>query len=239
MSEILSFTSEIDDFLSGKPMGFSNSPLPHTVPDATFPVSKTWRSVSERPTLHQLGQSIMQSTCSKLKLTSPEEGIQKFPGLDLEALEDMKRIIKSGLRSFDDQFAAINGRMTRHEDKDVIRPLYALYRRVRMRLGDGNSSSRESSVECSSPTIRFNRPTTPLSTPDRDSLRPTLTRLQTERQSLRNYLEHFQTKFEAKTGRKMRSGDFDPVEKELARYRDLKAKIIDVSKRLGVNPSTI
>lgn len=154
------------------------------------------------------------------QLADSEDSIVKRFGPSILELSKMKKIIKNELKDYDFLFKQQNGREPSRSDKEPMRMLYTLYRKLRdilVRMESGNSVS---SPQVEDPQIQM--------------LETRLEALYEEKQTVRAVLQEYQSRFLQEQGRRIKyHRDIVAVDREYRQYKQLKEEITKLEGQLG------
>ena len=187
---------------------FVRGPPPANLPIG--PPSVGWNG--NRAFEHSLGRlgldrAILQSLDS-------DEAIYVHFSKNVENLQRAKKNIKNELKEYDSQFKAETGKEASRTDKEPMRLLYTLYRKLRDLAGTSDSAT--SSIVM--PSAR-------------------LESLYEEKQQVRAVLQEYQARFMNEQGRRIKyHRDIVAVDREYRQYKQLKEEIAKLETQLGRAP---
>jgi hypothetical protein len=136
----------------------------------------------------------------------------------------MKKVIKNELKEYDFLFKQQNSREPSRADKEPMRLLYTLYRKLRdliARMENGNPvSSPQLDIPNVDPQLRM--------------LENRLEALYEEKQTVRSVLQEYQSRFLQEQGRRIKyHRDIVAVDREYRQYKQLKEEILKLEAQLG------
>lgn len=136
-------------------------------------------------------------------------------------LAKAKRSIKNELREFDAAFKAENGREATRADKEPMRALYTLYRRLRELASKLDEDAEGPNLVVDAAAVR-------------------LEALYEEKQSVRAILQEYQARFLSEQGRRIKyHRDIVAVDREYRQYKQLKEEIAKLEVQLGRRPRAV
>jgi hypothetical protein len=165
------------------------------------------------------------------RLIDSDEDVRTLYGSSVVDLSKAKKAIKNELKEYDNAFKLAKGHEPSRMDKEPMRQLYTLYRKIREMMVKIEASS---SVPAPSPQIvqpRVDR--------ERAALEDRLDALYADKQSLRNVLNEYQTKFMQEQGRRIKyHRDIVAIDREYRQYKQVKEEIAKLESHLGRTPPT-
>lgn len=163
------------------------------------------------------------------QLVDREDDIFAKYGPGLTELGKAKKLVKNELKEYDNSFKADIGREPSRSDKEPMRLLYTLYRKIRdvmVRL-EGTAS-----VPNPSPQVGPSR-----ISQDRVAFEERLDALYREKQELRSVLHEYQNKFMQEQGRRIKyHRDIVAIDREYRQYKQVKEEITKLENQLGKSP---
>lgn len=178
------------------------------------------------------GSAFFQDAVNRLGLGSAnleqlaelDDAIIKRFGSSIADLSRMKKVIKNELKEYDFLFKQQNSREPSRADKEPMRLLYTLYRKLRdliARMENGNPvSSPQLDIPNVDPQLRM--------------LENRLEALYEEKQTVRSVLQEYQSRFLQEQGRRIKyHRDIVAVDREYRQYKQLKEEILKLEAQLG------
>ena len=156
---------------------------------------------------------------------------QKF-GRNMDDLVKTKKAIKNELKDYDTAFRQETGRDPARADKEPMRLLYTLYRKLRDLIGRFDSTSPGSmQPSVAAPQILTGGNS-------RNDMEMKLESLYQEKQSIRQILQEYQARFMAEQGRRIKyHRDIVAVDREYRQYKVIKEEISKLESQLGRSPT--
>ncbi len=171
----------------------------------------------------RLGLSIDQLA----RLADKEDEVLAKYGNSVADLSKAKRTVKNELKEYDIAFKSENGREPSRVDKEPMRLLYTLYRKIREIVVRLESNSSTAAPAVASPQILR-------ASQERASLEERLEALLAEKQQLRTVLHDYQTKFVQEQGRRIKyHRDIVAIDREYRQYKQVKEDISKLEAQLG------
>ena len=180
------------------------------------------------------GSRFFEAAAERLGLEPPllprlverdDDIFQRF-GSDIASLIKMKKIIKNELKDYDTAFKRETGREPSRSDKEPMRLLYTLYRKIRDLILKAEAAS---SVPAPSPQVVVAKVDA-----ERLAMEDRLDALLEEKQSVRAVLQEYQTRFMQEQGRRIKyHRDIVAVDREYRQYKQLKEEIAKLEAQLG------
>lgn len=175
--------------------------------------------------VEKLGLSMAQLA----KLVESETEIAAVYGSSLVDLSRAKKIVKNELKEYDNAFKVAMGHEPSRGDKEPMRQLYTLYRKIREMIVRMEASS---SVPAPSPQAVI-----PRVDRERTAMEDRLEALYAEKQQLRTVLNDFQNKFMQEQGRRIKyHRDIVTIDREYRQYKQVKEEISKLENQLGRTP---
>ena len=192
------------------------------------------RSGIATPVQGWVGQRFFEQAVTRLgltvhklsRLTERDDEITDMFGPGLADMGKAKKLIKNELKEYDTAFKAESGRDPNRVDKEPMRLLYTLYRKLRDIIVRIEASS---SVPAPSPQVKVD--------PERAATEDRLEALYNEKQQVRTVLQEYQTRFLQEQGRRIKyHRDIVAVDREYRQYKQLKEEIAKLETLLGRAP---
>lgn len=156
-------------------------------------------------------------TRERLNQLETDEQILAGFGEDRDTLQRMKKTVKNELKEYDSLFKADTGKDASRADKEPMRLLYTLYRRLRD-LADRSTQTKKPDDQVQVATNR-------------------LEALYSEKQTVRAILQEYQAKFLSEQGRRIKyHRDIVSVDREYRQYKQIKEEIGRLETQLGRRP---
>jgi hypothetical protein len=175
----------------------------------------------------RLGLSLHDLT----RLADNEDDVIVKYGPGLPDLVKAKKMVKNELKDYDNLFKVETGREPSRADKEPMRLLYTLYRKIRDVIVRFESNPSPS-VQIPSPTIAQSRVSQ-----ERMALEERLDVLYREKQELRAVLHEYQNKFVQEQGRRIKyHRDIVAIDREYRQYKQVKEEIAKLENQLGKTP---
>jgi hypothetical protein len=169
--------------------------------------------------LQRLGLSKL--ILSKL-IERDDELLNKY-GNDLLELVRMKKVIKNELKDYDTAFKSETGNDPARSDKEPMRLLYTLYRKLRDLI---------SRIESNQPIVPA--PVVAGDGHTKNEVEQRLDSLYEEKQAVRQVLQEYQARFMAEQGRRIKyHRDIVAVDREYRLYKQIKEEIAKLETQLG------
>jgi len=173
-------------------------------------------------------QSVIRLSLDKSLLNrlieKDEEVVRKY-GSDIADLSKVKKIIKNELKDYDTAFKADNGRDPARSDKEPMRLLYTLYRKLRDMIGR---------LEANQPLLPAPTVVVSGSGQSKSDLEQRLDVLYDEKQHVRQVLQEYQARFMTEQGRRIKyHRDIVAVDREYRQYKQVKEEIAKIETQLG------
>jgi hypothetical protein len=157
------------------------------------------------------------------RMIERDEEFLKHYGNNLVELVKVKKVIKNELKEYDTAFKSATGRDPARSDKEPMRLLYTLYRKLREMI---------SRIENNQPIVPA--PTVAGGGQTKTELEQRLESLYEEKQSVRHVLQEYQARFMAEQGRRIKyHRDIVAVDREYRMYKQLKEEIAKLETQLG------
>jgi hypothetical protein len=163
------------------------------------------------------------------KLVESETEIASMYGSSQVDLSRAKKIVKNELKEYDNSFKNSMGHEPSRADKEPMRQLYTLYRKIREMIVHLEALT---SVPAPSPQAVM-----PRVDRERTSMEDRLEALYAEKQQLRTVLNDFQNKFMQEQGRRIKyHRDIVSIDREYRQYKQVKEEISKLENQLGRTP---
>jgi hypothetical protein len=204
--------------------------MPPIQPPVRSPISSSGWTGSKffEAALDRLGLDISSLT----KMSERDDELFRRFGADVDSLSRMKKIIKNELKEYDNAFKAETGREPSRIDKEPMRLLYTVYRKLRDIIVKVEA---QSSVPVPSPQVAGLLPIDP----ERVALEERLDALLLEKQNVRAILQEYQSRFMQEQGRRIKyHRDIVGVDREYRQYKQLKEEINKLEAQLGRRSSS-
>jgi len=193
-------------------------PLPPSQASASSPSSWVGSSFFE-DAVRRLGLG----TSNLSSLVDSDDAMIKRFGSSSSDLTKMKKMIKNELKDYDNLFKQENNRDPSRADKEPMRMLYTLYRKLRDMI-----AKMEGGNPVSSPKVDVTED------PQVQLLENRLEALYGEKQSVRAVLQEYQSRFLQEQGRRIKyHRDIVAVDREYRQYKQLKEEIGKLETHLG------
>jgi chromosome segregation ATPase len=164
------------------------------------------------------GKQKLEQSLRKLKLDYTATNGRDLPNKSYEELGSEKKKVKNELKTYDNNFKNLFGRVPRREEKEPMRPLYVYYKKLKLSLSK-----------------RANEKPQPKRMSKEESSRK-IEELRKERSELKAILHNFQVEFSQTNHRRIRyHKDISPVENEYKRYKEVKAELSKLESSEGKN----
>ena len=158
--------------------------------------------------------------------------VDKF-GRSGDELARIKKSIKNELKDYDTVFRTETGRDPARADKEPMRLLYSLYRKLRDLIGKGEDASPTAAQPSVVPA-----PQVLTGGQHRGDLENKLEALYQEKQAIRHILQEYQARFMAEQGRRIKyHRDIVAVDREYRQYKTIKEEIGKLELQLGRTPT--
>ena len=160
------------------------------------------------------------------RMIENDDALFKRFGDDVEDLSRMKRTIKNELKEYDNSFKNEMGRDPSRVDKEPMRLLYTLYRKLRDLIV---KIEAESAVPAPSPQVAVSK-----LDPESAAMEERLESLYIEKQNVRSVLQEYQARFMQEQGRRIKyHRDIVSVDREYRQYKQIKEEIGKLEGLLG------
>lgn len=197
------------------------------------------------------GQTLLQESLKNLKINQNHIHKSSVELMDLQELEEKKKLVKNELKRYDLKFESFFNRSPIRNEKEPMRPLYIYYKMIKQYLGDDQTSKSNNHIEKKtqiiyqnninnnnkknnednkkSKSFEISNETNKMEKPLKISLneiKKRLDDLKKLKNDLRNKLHNYQQNFSQDNNRKIKyHKDIAPVEEDYKRYKELKAEI--------------
>lgn len=162
-----------------------------------------------------------------VRLLESDSHILGHFGRDMDVLVRTKKSIKSELKDYDTAFRDETGHEPARTDKEPMRLLYTLYRKLRDMIARLESSSLPAQPSVASPQIVVGGAS-------RSDMEAKLETLYQEKQAIRHILQEYQARFMAEQGRRIKyHRDIVSVDREYRQYKVVKEEIGKLESQLG------
>ena len=166
------------------------------------------------------------------RLVDKEDDLLAKYGPELPELVKAKKIVKNELKDYDNLFKAETGREPSRSEKEPMRLLYTLYRKIRDVIVRLESNPSCSAAPIPSPKVAQSRVNQ-----ERMALEERLDALYREKQELRTVLHEYQNKFMQEQGRRIKyHRDIVAIDREYRQYKQVKEEITKLENQLGKTP---
>ena len=163
------------------------------------------------------------------RLLESESQIFGHFGRSMDGLVKTKKSIKNELKDYDTAFRNETGHEPARTDKEPMRLLYTLYRKLRDIIGRLESSSPTGAAQ---PSVAAPQMVT--GGGSRSDMEVKLETLYQEKQAIRQILQEYQARFMAEQGRRIKyHRDIVSVDREYRQYKVIKEEIGKLESQLG------
>jgi hypothetical protein len=162
------------------------------------------------------------------RLVESDEEITRKYGSSVADLTKAKKVVKNELKDYDNLFKAQNGREPSRADKEPMRLLYTLYRKIRdiMVRVEAAAIATGRSPKITADKLKANL--------EKAAMEEKLEALLAEKQQLRTVLHEYQTKFVQEQGRRIKyHRDIVAIDREYRQYKQVKEEIAKLESQLG------
>ena len=163
------------------------------------------------------------------KLVENDDDIIRKYGASVADLSKAKKVVKNELKDYDNSFKKEYGREPSRADKEPMRLLYTLYRKIRdiiVRIETTTKVPPVRSPQVAASQLRANL--------ERAATEERLEALMVEKQQLRTILHEYQTKFMQEQGRRIKyHRDIVAIDREYRQYKQAKEEIAKLEAQLG------